>query len=424
MRTFFTSPTAVEGEEDSAKMLASAVTLRGMQAPDVWVPDNEDATASSMRNEGIVNIIEIVSEHGADFPGEIHPRMVWHRDDPGLRRQGLEHMIEVADPNKGAIRHIDGFVIPEVGDIDDWKKADECFTIVEDMYDLQEGSLSMSVIIESATAELALADLRNEIGKPSNNLERLFMLIDGEVDYTKDMRAMTPTGGLPPWPELRHNTSRGASANALIAVDGPFDDIRNLEGYRARMTENRAKGINGIWSLTPSQVHAANIAPLPPETGKWLLDLNNEEVTLDSRGEQEVYPRKTVSLRIKDDDAYVLITSGEEEVLKKSELQEKLEDATSYIPSMSDIVESMEEFESAKAAGKGAIAMTQSVTVVIDDVEIEISKDRMWDEATYQAAQTPIKLFQDVYRHRSDQHEELVEMYGQDVVKRATEVGD
>ena len=423
VRTFFTSPTAVEGEDDSATMIRSAATLRGMQAPDVWVPDNEDATAPSMRDEGVENIVDVVSEHGAQFPGEIHPRMVWHRDDPELRYQGLRHMFEVADPENGAVQHIDGFVIPEVGDIDDWKKADEFFTIVEDEYGLPEGSLSMSVIVESATAELALADLREEAGKPSNNLERLFLLVDGEVDYTKDMRAMTPTGGLPPWPELRHNTSRGASANGLIAVDGPFDDIRNMEGYRERMTENRAKGMNGIWSLTPSQVHAANTAPLPPKTGSWLLELGDSEVTLVADSGVQVYPKQDISLARTDDGDYALTVDDEREVLAEGDLQELLVDAASYVPSMDDIVESMEEFEAAKAAGKGAIAMSQSATVKIDDVEVDIATDRMWDEATYQAAQTPIKLFQDVYDHRPDQHDELVEMYGSEVVERATQVG-
>jgi bifunctional (S)-malyl-CoA lyase/thioesterase len=90
---------------------------------------------------------------------------------------------------------------------------------------------------------------------------------------------------------------------------------------------------------------------------------------------------------------------------------------------MDDIVDSMEEFEAAKEAGKGAIAMTQSATLDIDGVTVDIQKDRMWDEATYQAAQTPIVLFQDVYRHRPDQHEALVAKYGADVVERATNVG-
>jgi bifunctional (S)-malyl-CoA lyase/thioesterase len=423
VRTFFTSPTAVEGEDDSAKMLRSASQLTGMQAPDVWVPDNEDATAPSMRDEGVENIIDVVSEHGADFPGEIHPRIVWHRDSPGTRYQGFQHMLEIADPDNGAVEHIDGFVVPEVGDIDDWKKADEFITIVENEYGLEEGSLSMSVIVESGEAELAMGDLRAEMGKPANNLERMFLLVDGEVDYTKDMRAMTPTGELPPWPELRHNTSRGASAAGLVAVDGPYDDIRDVEGYNERMVENQAKGMLGIWSLTPGQVVEANTSPLPPKTGSWLLEVGDREIELDAEDGKQVYRGDDVELE-STDDGYVLRVGGEEHELDEDELRQELLDMTAYVPSMDDIVDSMEEFEAAKEAGKGAIAMTQSATLVVDGVEVELQKDRMWDEATYQAAQTPITLFQDVYEHRPDQHEELEEMYGSDVVERATNVGN
>jgi bifunctional (S)-malyl-CoA lyase/thioesterase len=423
VRTFFTSPTAVAGEEDSATMLRSAAGLRGLKAPDVWVPDNEDATAPSMRAEGVQNIIEVVSEQGSEFPGEIHPRVVWHRESPTARHQGFQQMLEIADPDNGAVEHVDGFVIPEVGDLDDWKKADEFFTIVEAEHGLEEGSLSMSVIVESGEAELAMGDLREEMGKPSNNLERLFLLVDGEVDYTKDMRAMTPTGELPPWPELRHNTSRGASAAGLIAVDGPYDDIRDVEGYRERMTENRAKGMTGIWSLTPGQVVEANTAPLPPETGSWLLDVGDDQVELEEANGLWMYDGERLSLEAGEDGTYVLREGSDRQGLDEDELREELLDRTAYVPSMSDIVDSMEEFEAAIEAGKGAIAMTRSVTLAIDDVTVEISNDRMWDEATYQAAMTPIDLFQDVYEHRPDQHEELREIYGADVVERATSLG-
>ena len=424
VRTFFTSPTAVDGEEDSAKMLRSAGQLRGLQAPDVWVPDNEDATAPNMRAEGVENIIDVVANQGAEFPGEIHPRVVWHRESPATRYQGFQQMLEITDPENGAVEHIDGFVIPEVGDIDDWKKADEFFTIIENEHGLEEGSLSMSVIVESGEAELAMGDLREEMGKPSNNLERMFLLVDGEVDYTKDMRAMTPTGELPPWPELRHNTSRGASAAGLIAVDGPYDDIRDVEGYRERMRDNRAKGMTGIWSLTPGQVVEANTAPLPPKTGSWLLEAGGQEVELEAQDGKQVYDGDDLSLEEVSDGGYVLQAGGDRLELDEDELTEELLDRTAYIPSMTDIVDSMEEFEAAKEAGKGAIAMTQAATLVINGVEVDISKDRMWDEATYQAAQTPITLFQDVYEHRPDQHEELAEMYGADIVERATAVGN
>ena len=422
VRTFFTSPTAVEGEDDSAKMLRSAAGLRGMRAPDVWVPDNEDATAPSMRDEGAQNIIDVAAEHGANFPGEIHPRMVWHRDSPSTRYQGFQHMLDIADPEKGAVEHIDGFVIPEVGGIDDWKKADEFFTIVEAEHGLEPGSLAMSVIIESGQAELAMRTLRDEIGKPENTLERLFLLVDGEVDYTKDMRAITPTGALPAWPELRHNTARGASAAGCIAVDGPYDDIRDVEGYHERMRDNQSKGMLGIWSLTPGQVVEANTSPLPPKTGRWLLDTGDTEVGLDSEGGVWTYDGNSVSL-LETAAGYELTVDGTTQTLDTDELHETLLEMTAYVPSMDDIVDSMEEFEAAKAAGRGAIAMERSATLRIDEVEITISTDRMWDEATYQAAMTPVDLFKDVYENRPDQHEELVEMYGEGVVERAMEVG-
>ena len=423
VRTFFTTPTAVEGEDDSAKMLEGAAGLRGMEAPDVWVPDNEDATAPNMRDEGAQNIIDVVSEHGPDYPGEIHPRVVWHRDSPSTRYQGFQRMLDIADPENGAIEHIDGFVIPEVGDIDDWKKADEFLTIIENEYGFDEGSIKMSVIIESGQSELGMEKLRDEMGKPTNNLERLFMLVIGEVDYTKDARAITPTGALPAWPELRHNTSRAASAAGLISVDGPYDDIRDVEGYRERMTDNQAKGMLGIWSLTPGQVVEANKSALPPAEGYWLLDADGREVELESVDGVEVYDGNRVSLE-ETDDGYVLSVGTDDLELDADELTEELLDLLDYVPSMDDIVDSMEEFEAAKEAGKGAIAMTQAATVEIDGVQVDVSSDRMWDEATYQALQTPITLFQDVYENRPDQHDDLAELYSEDVVERAMNVGN
>jgi bifunctional (S)-malyl-CoA lyase/thioesterase len=189
------------------------------------------------------------------------------------------------------------------------------------------------------------------------------------------------------------------------------------------MVENQAKGMLGIWSLTPGQVVEANTSPLPPKTGSWLLEVGDREIELAAEDGKQVYRGDDVGLE-STDDGYVLRVGGEEHELDEDELRQELLDMTAYVPSMDDIVDSMEEFEAAKEAGKGAIAMTQSATLVVDGVEVELQKDRMWDEATYQAAQTPITLFQDVYEHRPDQHEELEEMYGSDVVERATNVGN
>ena len=422
VRTFFTSPTAVEGD-DTAEMLRKAGQLDGMQAPDVWVPDNEDATAPNMRDEGVENIVDVVSEYGEEFPGEIHPRMVWHRDSPEKRRTGFEHMMRIGESD--AIEHIGGFVIPEVGSLDDWKKADEFITMVETANGLEEGSLSMSPIIESGESEIAMSRLDQEIGKHSNNLQRLFLLVDGEVDYTKDMRAITPTGAQPPWKELRHNTSRAASAIGVLAVDGPFDDIRDVEGYHQRITENNAMGMLGIWSLTPGQVVEANKHPLPPVEGSYLLEVDGDERELERTGEDTYeYDGDDVELQETGDGTYHLRIGREELELDDDELHQAVLDHTQSIVSLDDYVDAMEEFEAAKEAGKGAISLKRTATLVLDGTEIEVTRDRMWDEATYQAAQTPVSLFQEVYEARPDQREELEEMYGGDVVDRAMDVGN
>ena len=202
----------------------------------------------------------------------------------------------------------------------------------------------------------------------------------------------------------------------------PYDDIRDVEGYRERMVDNQAKGLLGIWSLTPGQVVEANTNPLPPETSRWRMDTGGRTVDLEDDDGVQVYDGNRVSLE-ESDDEYTLRVGGDEQVLDEEDLREELLGIVEYVPSMDDIVDSMEEFEEAREGGTGAIAMERATTVRIDGVEVEVSNDRMWDEATYQAAMTPVSLFQDVYEHRPDQHDELAEMYSEDVVERAMDVG-
>jgi len=202
-----------------------------------------------------------------------------------------------------------------------------------------------------------------------------------------------------------------------------WDDIRDVEGYRDRMTENRAKGMTGIWSLTPGQVQTANTAPLPPENGRYILEIDGREVDLREEGGVQVYEGDDLSVEQVGDDSYRLQAGGTKQELDGEGLGEELRDRLAYVPSMTDIVDSMEEFETAKAEGRGAISMSRTATVRVDDVEVEVTRDRMWDEATYQAAMTPVSLVQEVYEARPDQREELEAMYGERVVDRAMDVG-
>ncbi len=180
----------------------------------------------------------------------------------------------------------------------------------------------------------------------------------------------------------------------------------------------------GIWSLTPGQVVEANKSPLPPAEGYWLIDADGREVELESRDGAEVYDGDRIELEAVDGGYELEVGSDEVFCEDEEALAGELLDLVSYVPSMDDIVDSMEEFEAAKEAGQGAIAMTRAATVEIDGVSVDLSSDRMWDEATYQALMTPVKLFKDVYSNRPDQHDDLADLYSEDVVERAMDVGN
>ncbi|MGH8670609.1 MAG: HpcH/HpaI aldolase/citrate lyase family protein, partial [Burkholderiales bacterium] len=55
-------------------------------------------------------------------------------------------------------------------------------------------------------------------------------------------------------------------AYGLRAIDGPFGDFKDPEGFRAAAKRGAALGIEGKWAIHPSQVALANEVYTPPET--------------------------------------------------------------------------------------------------------------------------------------------------------------
>jgi citrate lyase beta subunit len=58
-----------------------------------------------------------------------------------------------------------------------------------------------------------------------------------------------------------------ARAAGLQAIDGPYVDFRDEDGYRAAATTARLLGYHGKWCIHPSQIGAANaiFSPTPEE---------------------------------------------------------------------------------------------------------------------------------------------------------------
>jgi citrate lyase subunit beta/citryl-CoA lyase len=53
-------------------------------------------------------------------------------------------------------------------------------------------------------------------------------------------------------------------AYGLRAIDGPFGDFKDAEGYTAAARRGAALGIEGKWAIHPSQIALANEVFTPP----------------------------------------------------------------------------------------------------------------------------------------------------------------
>jgi citrate lyase subunit beta/citryl-CoA lyase len=95
----------------------------------------------------------------------------------------------------------------------------------------------------------------------------------GVADYAASMRARTVNiGGLNPdypgdqWHASITRMVIACRAYGLRAVDGPFGDFSDPEGYKSAARRAAALGCEGKWAIHPSQIALANEVFSPPET--------------------------------------------------------------------------------------------------------------------------------------------------------------
>ncbi|WP_440769196.1 L-malyl-CoA/beta-methylmalyl-CoA lyase [Natronorubrum sp. DTA28] len=260
-RTFQTAPAAVP-KDDSAKYLRSGLTAEGFQAPDWLVPDMEDGTAPNMKDEGLENTIDLVPEH--EFAGEIWPRVEWSYEDASFRDRGREQIDQLV----GEIGdEIEGVVVPKVGRVEDVERAADVVAEAEAEHGYEEGSIKLSIIIETGRAR---SDLR-EISKFGAD-SRLAALVFGPVDYAAELGARDLGDGRPRWDGLLEALSNEASAGDLLSIGGPFDDLfkeragltyYNADAYADQVEHEAHLGLDGSWSLYPKQTIQANTIHMP-----------------------------------------------------------------------------------------------------------------------------------------------------------------
>jgi citrate lyase subunit beta/citryl-CoA lyase len=131
----------------------------------------------------------------------------------------------------------------------------------------------------------------------ADSASRLAVLVMGLNDLAKETRArLTP--GRPTMTAWLANCAVAARAHGIDIIDGVFNDISDLDGFRAECRQGRDMGLDGKTLVHPGQIDICNevFAPsaeevanaravidafaLPENAGKGVIQLNGKMVEL------------------------------------------------------------------------------------------------------------------------------------------------
>lgn len=228
---------------------------------DVIFLDLEDAVAPDDKLQARKNVIKAINE--LDWAG--------HGITVSIRINGLDtqYMVrDVVDLVEQCGDKIDTILIPKVGVYSDVYMVEAMLNQLE----MQQGmtkKIGIECLIETALGMANVEDIAKQ-GALGGRLEALHF---GVADYAASNRARTTNiGGLNPdypgdqWHFAISRMTVACRAYGLRAIDGPFGDIKDPEGFKDAARRAAALGCEGKWAIHPSQIALANEVFTPPVT--------------------------------------------------------------------------------------------------------------------------------------------------------------
>ena len=230
----------------SPKMLDKA---KGLPADQVFM-DIEDAVAPLAKPDARKNIVAALNEGGYD--GKVRSVRVndWTTEWTYL------DVIEVVS---GAGANLDCIMLPKVQGPEQIRALDMLLTQVEKAEGLEVGRIGIEAQIENAMG-LTMVD---EIAAASPRVETI---IFGPADFMAsiNMKSLV-VGEQPPgydvgdaYHYILMRILMAARAYDKQAIDGPYLQIKDLDGYTRVAERSAALGFDGKWVLHPDQIAAAN----------------------------------------------------------------------------------------------------------------------------------------------------------------------
>lgn len=170
---------------------------------------------------------------------------------------------DVIDVMEQAGTRVDTLLIPKVGVPEDLYVAD-CLVHQVEQANGWGSRVGLEVLIETAQG---MANVE-AIARYPRRLEALHF---GVGDYAASTRArMVNIGGLSPdypgdqWHAAISRMVVAARAGGKRAIDGPYGNFNDPDGFRASCRRDAALGIEGKWAIHPVQVPLANEEFTPP----------------------------------------------------------------------------------------------------------------------------------------------------------------
>jgi len=225
-------------------------------AADVVFLDLEDAVAPPEKPQARKNAIAALNDIDWAARGKTVSVRINGLDTAYMYRDVVDLMEQAGD-------RLHTLLVPKVGVPADLYMVEAMINQIEMACGLTH-KVGMEALIETA---LGMANVE-AIAQFGGRLEALHF---GVADYAASMRARTVNiGGLNPdypgdqWHASITRMVVACRAYGLRALDGPFGDFSDPDGYMAAARRAAALGCEGKWAIHPSQIALANDVFSPP----------------------------------------------------------------------------------------------------------------------------------------------------------------
>ncbi|HJR38080.1 MAG TPA: CoA ester lyase [Nocardioidaceae bacterium] len=222
---------------------------QGLDSDQVFL-DIEDSVAPIAKPDARKNIVDVLNT------GDWGKRVRTVRVNDWTTQWTYKDVIEVVE---GAGANLDCIMLPKVQTADQVKALDVLLTQIETTMGYEVGRIGIEAQIENALGLINVDDI-------ATASPRVETIIFGPADFMAsiNMKSLV-VGEQPPgydvgdaYHYILMRILMAARAHGKQAIDGPYLQIKDLDGFKRVAGRAAARGFDGKWTLHPDQIAAAN----------------------------------------------------------------------------------------------------------------------------------------------------------------------